>query len=68
MDPPSSFIFEKHPIPLEASSFVKTKHFVFSIARLSIRKLFYKTGDQEKVIKLPRKEMHQRLKHTTPIT
>jgi hypothetical protein len=29
MDPPSSFIFEKHPIPLEASSFVKTKHIVF---------------------------------------
>jgi hypothetical protein len=29
MDPPSSFIFEKHPIPLEASSFAKTKHFVF---------------------------------------
>jgi hypothetical protein len=29
MDPPSSFIFGKHPIPLEASSFVKTKHFVF---------------------------------------
>jgi hypothetical protein len=29
MDPPSSFIFENHPIPLEASYFVKTKHFVF---------------------------------------
>jgi hypothetical protein len=55
MDSPSNFIFEKHPIPLEASSFVKTK-------------LFYKTGDQGKVIKLSRKEMHQRFKHTTPIT
>jgi hypothetical protein len=29
MDSPTKFIFEKHPIPLEASSFVKTKHFVF---------------------------------------
>jgi hypothetical protein len=29
MDPPSSFVFENHPFPLEASSFVKTKHFVF---------------------------------------
>jgi hypothetical protein len=29
MDPPSSFIFENHPFPLEASSFVENKHFVF---------------------------------------
>jgi hypothetical protein len=29
MDPPSSFIFENRPFPLEASSLVKIKHFVF---------------------------------------
>jgi hypothetical protein len=29
MDPPSNFVFEKHPTHFEASSFVKTKCFVF---------------------------------------
>jgi hypothetical protein len=29
MDPPFSFIFENHPIPLEASSFVENKTFCF---------------------------------------
>jgi hypothetical protein len=29
MDSPSSFIFENIPTHFEASSFVKTKHFVF---------------------------------------
>jgi hypothetical protein len=29
MESPSSFVFEKHPTHFEASSFVKTKHFVF---------------------------------------
>jgi hypothetical protein len=29
MDPPSSFVFEKHPTHFATSSFVKTKHFVF---------------------------------------
>jgi hypothetical protein len=38
MDPPSKFIFENHPFPLEASSFVENKTFCFSRARLSIRK------------------------------
>jgi hypothetical protein len=38
MVPPSSYIFENHPIPLEASSFVENKSFCFSRARLSIRK------------------------------
>jgi hypothetical protein len=42
MDPPSSFIFENHPFPLEASSFVENKTFCFSRARLSIRKTFFK--------------------------
>jgi hypothetical protein len=46
MDPPSSFIFLKHPIPSEASSFVKNKTFLFSKARLSIRKSFNKIGNQ----------------------
>jgi hypothetical protein len=32
MDPPSSFIFENHPILLEASSFVENKTFCFSRA------------------------------------
>jgi hypothetical protein len=60
MDQPSSFIFENHPIPLEASSFVQNKTFCFSRARLSIRKkTFHKTGDQGKVINLLRKEMQQ---------
>jgi hypothetical protein len=40
------FYFWKHPIPSEASSFVKTKTFLFSKARLSIRKPFNKTGNQ----------------------
>jgi hypothetical protein len=43
------FYFCKHPIPSEASSFIKTKTFLFSKARLSIRKLFNKTGNQERV-------------------
>jgi hypothetical protein len=43
------FYFCKHPIPSEASSFVKTKTFLFSKARLSIRKLFNKTGNQGRV-------------------
>jgi hypothetical protein len=59
MDPPTSFIFENHPFPLEASSFVENKTFCFSRARLSIRKPFHKIGDQRKVINLPRKEMQQ---------
>jgi hypothetical protein len=29
MDPPSSFVFVKHPSNFASSSFVKTKHFVF---------------------------------------
>jgi hypothetical protein len=29
MDPPSSFVFEKHPTHFATLSFVKTKHFVF---------------------------------------
>jgi hypothetical protein len=40
MDPPSSFIFENHAIPLQASPFVENKTFCFSRARLSIRKTF----------------------------
>jgi hypothetical protein len=43
------FYFWKHPIPSEASYFVKTKTFLFSKARLSIRKLFNKTGNQGRV-------------------
>jgi hypothetical protein len=39
-DSPLSFIFENHPFPLEASSFVENKTFCFSRARLSIRKTF----------------------------
>jgi hypothetical protein len=50
MDPPSSFIFWKHLIPSEASSFVKNKTFLFSEARLCIRKPFNKTGNQGMVI------------------
>jgi hypothetical protein len=46
MDPPSSFIFKNIQFHLEASSFVKTKTFLFSKARLSIRKPFNKTGNQ----------------------
>jgi hypothetical protein len=66
MDPPSCFIFE-YTHPLEASSFVKTKYFVFSRAKLSIRKPFCKTGNQGKVIKSSRKEMQQLVQHITPI-
>jgi hypothetical protein len=59
MNPPSSFIFENIPIHYEALPFVfKTKHFVFSKARLSIKILFIK-GYQGRVINFPRKEMHQ---------
>jgi hypothetical protein len=43
------FYFWKHPIPSEASSFVKTKTFLFSKARLSIRKLFNKTCNQGRI-------------------
>jgi hypothetical protein len=43
------FYFWKHPIPSEVSSFVKTKTFLFSKARLSIRKPFNKTGNQGRV-------------------
>jgi hypothetical protein len=41
MDPPSSFIFEHHPFPLEASSFVENITFCFSRARLTIRKTLF---------------------------
>jgi hypothetical protein len=40
------FYFKKQPIPSEASSFVKNKTFLFSKARLSIRKPFNKIGNQ----------------------
>jgi hypothetical protein len=43
------FYFWKHPLPSEASSFVKTKKLLFSKARLSIRKPFNKTGNQGRV-------------------
>jgi hypothetical protein len=43
------FYFWKPPIPSKASSFVKTKTFLFSKERLSIRKLFNKTGNQGRV-------------------
>jgi hypothetical protein len=46
MDPPSSFIFEKHPIHCEASPFVLKQNICFSKAGLSIRKPFNKTGNQ----------------------
>jgi hypothetical protein len=32
MDPPSSFVFEKHPTHFATSTFVKTKTFCFSRA------------------------------------
>jgi hypothetical protein len=50
MDSPSSFIFETIPFHLKHYLLFKTKHFVFSKARLSIRKLFNKTGNQGLVI------------------
>jgi hypothetical protein len=40
------FYFWKPPIPSEASSFVKTKTFLFSKARLRMRKLFNKIDNQ----------------------
>jgi hypothetical protein len=43
------FYFWKHHIPSKASSFVKTKTFLFYKARLSIRKPFSKTGNQGRV-------------------
>jgi hypothetical protein len=46
MDPPSSFIFENNPFHLKHHLLLKTKHFCFSKARLSIRKPFNKTGNQ----------------------
>jgi hypothetical protein len=46
IDPPSSFIFWKHPIHYEASSFFKKQNIWFSKAGLSIRKPFNKTGNQ----------------------
>jgi hypothetical protein len=53
------FYFWKHPNPSEASSFCFKQNICFSKARLSIRKLFNKTGNQGRVINCPRKEMHQ---------
>jgi hypothetical protein len=47
MDPPSSFIFENIPLHLKHHLLFKTKSFLFSKARLSIRKPFNKTGNQE---------------------
>jgi hypothetical protein len=38
MDPPSSFIFENHPIPLEASSFVENKTFLFFESKIKHQK------------------------------
>jgi hypothetical protein len=49
MDPPSSFIFENIPFHLKHHLFFKTKTFLFSKARLSIRKLFNETGNQGRV-------------------
>jgi hypothetical protein len=49
MDPPSSFIFENIPFHLKHHLLLKTKHFCFSKARLSIRKPFNKTGNQGRV-------------------
>ena len=46
MDPPSSFIFENIPFHLKHHILLKPKHFLFSKARLSIRKPFNKTGNQ----------------------
>jgi hypothetical protein len=49
MNPPSSFIFENIPFHLKHHLLLKTKHFCFSKARLSIRKPFHKTGNQGRV-------------------
>jgi hypothetical protein len=49
MDPPSSFIFENIPFHLKHHLLLKTKHFWFSKARLSIRKPFNQTGNQGRV-------------------
>jgi hypothetical protein len=49
MDPPSSFIFENIPFHLKHHLLLKTKHFCFSKARLSIRKPFNKTGNQGRI-------------------
>jgi hypothetical protein len=46
MDPPSSFIFEKHPIHGEASPLVLKQNICFSKAGLSIIKPFNKIGNQ----------------------
>jgi hypothetical protein len=51
MDPPSSFIFKKHPSYFATSSFCKDKTFCFARGRLSIGKTFCKTGISRKVIK-----------------
>jgi hypothetical protein len=49
MDPPSSFTFENITFPLKHHLLLKSKHFCFPKARLSIRKLFNKTGNQGRV-------------------
>jgi fatty acid desaturase len=50
MDPSSSFIFENIPFHLKHHLFLKTKTFLFSKARLSIRKPFNKTCNQGMVV------------------
>jgi hypothetical protein len=49
MDPPSSFIFENILFHLKHHLLLKSKHFLFSKARLSIIKPFNKTGNQGRV-------------------
>jgi hypothetical protein len=49
MDPPSSFIYENIPFHLKHHLLLKPKHFLFSKARLSIRKPFNKIGNQGRV-------------------
>jgi hypothetical protein len=46
MYPPSSFIFENIPPTVKHHLLFQNKTFVFSIAGLSIRKPFNKTGNQ----------------------